>query len=320
MRWTTLPSDEVAFSGLPWIAETFPRLCRLPETPDLPRGVSEQARFASGAHLGFCSDTSQLHLKMAHAESGSGLDLYVDGQFWHTTKITDDDKSDVVCFADLPPVHRDISIYLPLRHELQISACGVDDDAEVTPSRPHAGRGTLVLYGSSVAQGIGAGRPGMGYSSILGRSLNMDVVNLGFGGAGKAEEQVVDLVSQTEACSYVLDLGKSYGLQSAEAYLAMLDKLGTVHPGVPIVCVTPIYSSREVRADYEQLSEHTRAVVRDAVETCSTQDGSVVLIEGEVLLSSQDADGLSSDGLHPNELGHTLIAQRLQPVIESALA
>jgi len=33
-----------------------------------------------------------------------------------------------------------------------------------------------------------------------------------------------------------------------------------------------------------------------------------------------DTSGLSSDGLHSNELGHDVIAQRLRSVIESALA
>ncbi|MBD05468.1 MAG: hypothetical protein CME24_14090 [Gemmatimonadetes bacterium] len=173
-----------------------------------------------------------------------------------------------------------LAALLPMRHEVQITAYSVDDDAEIAPHKPHAISGVLVVYGSSVAQGIGAGRPGMGYSSILGRSLDMEVVNLGFGGAGKAEGQVVERVGQVEACCYLLDLGKSYGLQSADAYLAMLKHLRSVHTGAPLICMTPIFSSKEVGDDYRHLSQHTRAVVRESVEALAATDGSVLLVEG----------------------------------------
>ena len=33
----------------------------------------------------------------------------------------------------------------------------------------------------------------------------------------------------------------------------------------------------------------------------------------------EDSDGLSGDGLHPNELGHARIAQRLHPIVEGLI-
>jgi len=44
----------------------------------------------------------------------------------------------------------------------------------------------------------------MSYEAILARDLNLEFVNLGFGGAGKAEENVVSSSTPFPACCYVL--------------------------------------------------------------------------------------------------------------------
>ena len=97
--------------------------------------------------------------------------------------------------------------------------------------------------------------------------------------------------------------------------------LRQAHPGTPIVCITPIFSSREFYNDrYVDLSRHTRAIVRESVaERIARGDGLLFLVEGKTLLSAQETDGLNGDGVHPNDLGHSRIAERLQPTIEEAL-
>jgi len=325
MRWQHFPCDPLECSGLPWMDENAPDLWRLPRrlADALPVGVLRQARFASGASLRLRADTSELRLRVRRPSESpaSGLDVYVNGQFWSTARVPEGGETEVVCFAGASRKRKDTAVYLPLRCELQILAYGIDDDAVCEPSRSFAGEKPLVLYGSSIAQGIGASRPGMAYAAILGRSLDSEYVNLGFGGAGKAEAEVVSLVSEVEACCYVLDLGKSYGHQAAEPYTAMLGTLRQDHPGIPIVCITPIFASLELySSEYVELSRHTRAVVRESIAARIAQgDNLLFLVEGEGLLSSQDSDALSGDALHPNDLGHSLIAQRVRPAVEAAL-
>jgi hypothetical protein len=278
-------------------------------------------RFPAGARLRLRSNTSELRFRVQCITEGGALelDVYVDGRFWGTALMSA--EGEVVCFAGANRELKEITIYLPLRCELRIDAYGMDADAECEKLGSFSSEHPFVLYGSSVAQGIGSARPGMSYASILSRTMDIDHVNLGFGGAGKAEPEVVDLVAQIDACCYLLDLGKSYGRQSAEAYVAMLTALRRARPGTPIVCITPIFSSREFYSeDYLDLSLHTRLVVREAVAEHRARGESLVfLVEGEDLLSREDSDGLTRDGVHPNDLGHSLIAQRLQPVVEEAL-
>ena len=325
MRWAPFPCDPLECCGLPWMDENQPDLWRLPQrlASSLPDGVQRRLCFPAGARLRMRCDTSELRLRIHHIpdQPTTGLDVYVGGRFWHTAPLPEGAQGEVVCFAGAGRESKEIAVYLPLLHEMQIAAFGVDSDAECAKPEPFARKRPLVLYGSSIAQGIGSARPGMSYASMLGRSMNIDYVNLGFGGAGKAEAEVVALVTQINACCYLLDLGKSYGQQTPAAYTAMLTTLRRARPDTPVVCITPVFSSLEFHDDkFVDLSRHTRTVMRESVaERVGEGDNLLFLVEGEALLSPRDCDGLSSDGVHPNDLGHLRIAERLRPTIERAL-
>lgn len=179
----------------------------------------------------------------------------------------------------------------------------------------------MVCYGSSVLQGTGAAHPAQTYPAALARALHLDFVNLGFGGAGKAEPAVVELVNQLDAACFILDLGKSYGDQGREPYVRMLAALRAAHPRAPILCVTPIYSSKEPNEPpYREKSEWLRAMMREAaLERQRAGDDLTLVVEGLELFGPGDA-ALLHDPQHPNDEGNALIARRLAPVVARALA
>ena len=100
----------------------------------------------------------------------------------------------------------------------------------------------------------------------------------------------------------------------------MLKTIRSSHPKVPIVCITPIFSSREFYDDrYIRLSQHTRKGMRQAVaERIKAGDEFVHLVEGLDLLGKQDTDTYH-EGVHPTDLGYQRIAERLQPILEKIL-
>jgi hypothetical protein len=327
LKWTVLPDKGVAVQGLAWADTNWPHLWRLPDSAmsKMPRGVAGQALFAAGGVMRFITDSSQLHLKAEsvseYGGQGQGVDLYVDGTFWHTVPVTEAGESVISCYEGCERGPRDIMLYLPHRRELRISAIGMDTGATVSaPAAPPDSR-PLVLYGSSVAQGAGASRPGMSYGNILARRLGVQLINLGFGGAGKAEPEVVDLVASIKASCFLLDLGKSYGMQPAAPYLEMLRHIRNAHPETPLICLTPIFSTREQHdPDYANLSRHTRDVVLEAVDTiCGAGEANTVVVDGLRLLGPDDADGLSSDGVHPSDLGYERIARGLVESVSRAV-
>jgi len=328
IKWHTFP-DESRYKvcGLPWFNDNQPLLWRFPkDTADhLPSGVANKVAFPAGGRLYMKSNTTALSLKIVakNKGNGKGLDIYLDDSFYKSFSVEEVDREiEVVFFNAFNPEEREIAIYLPSRQEIEIHAIGVDTDATLEALDPKFRHNLpIVFYGSSICQASSASKPGMTYSAIIGRALNTDFVNLGFGGSGKAEPEVVKLVNAIPACCYVFDLGRSYGLQNSAPYEAMLHAIQSTHPDTPILCITPTASSRELYADPQtDRSLHTRKVTHEAVENAQSAGVSNLhLVNGIDLLSFDELDGLSPDGLHPSDYGYHTIAQRLIPLLRKIL-
>jgi hypothetical protein len=326
--WMPFP-DTAKFKvlGLWWFDENKSNLWRMPKSQfdSLPKGVRARARCPSGGRILLKCDTSQLGLKVLPQNKGAlkGFDVYVNGRFLRSA-VAEEPKveTEVVLFTDLDRKEKDIVIYLPYHQGILIRGIGVDKDTRFSAPEHHfAGPQPVVFYGSSVCQGNGALKPGMTYPAKLCRDLNLDFVNLGFGGAGKAEPNVVDLVNSIPASCYIFDLGKSYGMQDATAFRKMLETVRKSHPQTPLICLTPITSAREVYSQaYADRSRHTRDVMRQAVNEFVQSGGKgIVLLEGTNLLGFTEHDGLSRDGVHPTDYGYSIIASKLLPVVKKAL-
>ena len=249
-----------------------------------------------------------------------GFDAYVDGQYWASATLGEETDQVLAFFDAVPAQMRDITIYLPLFQRVESLSIGLDPSARIEEPVAYSAPLPIVFYGSSIAQGACAGRPAMSYEAIVARALNVDFVNFGFSGSGKGEPEVVALVAGVPACCYVFDLGKSYGTQPAEVYVRMLEDVRKARPGVPLVCVTPIFSTREsYNTAYADLSRHVRKVTADALnQRIAAGDDALFLVDGLELLGPDDADGFQ-EGVHPNDLGFSRIAERLEPILRKAL-
>jgi lysophospholipase L1-like esterase len=229
-------------------------------------------------------------------------------------------RVDLVVFEHKDRAWKDVTIYLPHNFEVRVFAVGLDSEAELRAPPAFALSRPIVCYGSSVLQGTGAAHPSHTYPAAAARRLNLDFVNLGFGGAGKAEVEVVALVNQLDACCYLFDLGKSYGAPKPERYTRMLDTIRASHPEVPIFCVTPIYSTKEANEpDYKKRSEDLRSLMRQAAtERRQAGDKLMFVVEGLDLFGEPDK-ALFNDPLHPNDAGNERMAERLAPVLAKVL-
>lgn len=326
--WLPFP-DTAKFKvlGLWWFDENKPNFWRMPKSQfdSLPKGVRARSRCPSGGRILLKCDTSQLGLKVFPLNKGAlkGFDVYVNGRFVRSAAAEDPKvETEVVLLGELDRKEKEIVIYLPYHQGVEIRGIGVDKDTKFrAPEHQFARPQPVVFYGSSVCQGNGAMKPGMTYPAKLCRDLNLDFVNLGFGGAGKAEPNVVDLVSSIPACCYIFDLGKSYGMQDATAFRKMLETVRKSHPKVPLFCLTPITSAREVYStSYANRSQHTRDAMREAAnEFIKSGQKGVYLIEGTDLLGFTEHDGLSKDGVHATDYGYSVIAGKLLPPLKKAL-
>ena len=99
---------------------------------------------------------------------------------------------------------REYRLYLPLYNQVTWLEIGVDEATHFKPL-PVRKEKPIVVYGTSIAQGACASRPGMAWTAILGRKMDRPLMNLGFSGSGRLEQPVIDLVGEIDAKIYILD-------------------------------------------------------------------------------------------------------------------
>jgi len=325
VKWIPFPDSNLELRGLPWHSENAPDLWRFPKRAEsvVHERVWKRAVAPGGGRIRLSCDTSRLAIRV-QVMQGHGMpvyfDVYAGSELLGSANAKGTNEIDLSLFEGKERSKKDLVIYFPHEHQVRVLAVGVDPDTQFHAPPPFALNRPFVCYGSSVLQGTGASHGAMTYPAILARQMNLDFVNLGFGGAGKAEPEVVSLVSEIDACGFLFDLGKSYGLQPLEVYGKMLDTIRAEHPDAPIIVVTPIYSTKEEKDPaYKDKSEALRTLMRQAArERAEKGDERIVVVEGLDLFSEKDVDALN-DPLHPNDEGNARVAQRLAPTVEKLL-
>lgn len=325
LRWLPFPHPQLELRGLPWFQENAPELWRFPQSAKfrIPAGVWNRAVASDGGRIRFASTTSRLAIRVQTTPAQTKpcfIDTYIDDDYVSSANALGVEPTELLLFAGQGRGRKNITIYLPNNHEIRVLAVGIEADAELKPPPAFAVKTPIVCYGSSVMQGTGAAHPAKTYPAVVARRLNLDFVNLGFGGAGKAEPTVVDLVNQLAASCFIFDLGKSYGNQEKEPYARMLATIRAAHPQVPILCVTPIYSTNEaIDPAYLEKSVRLRNLMRDAaVERRQAGDKFTFVVEGLELFGEADKH-LFRDPQHPNDEGNELMGQRLVPIVEKVV-
>ena len=86
-------------------------------------------------------------------------------------------------------------LYLPLYNEVSHLEIGVPEGSSFS-FVPPVKECPIVLYGTSIAQGACASRPAMAWANIVGRKLELSLINLGFSGNGKLEYEIIELICE----------------------------------------------------------------------------------------------------------------------------
>ena len=95
-------------------------------------------------------------------------------------------------------------LYLPLYNTVENFRMAVEEGCRLEWV-PRDERQPIVVYGTSIAQGACATRPGMAWTNLVERELRYPVVNLGFSGNGKLEAELFALLDQIDAGVYIID-------------------------------------------------------------------------------------------------------------------
>ena len=267
MKWIDgrdLPIEGRAFDGTEHYYDRLPSNV----TANVNSGVRTMKHHTSGMLFRFSTDSAKLvfkwvpynaRLSMDHmpATGVSGIDVYrfdaVKGRWRYvkTGRITSANGASLT--LDWTP-GTPCLVNLPLYNGIREFTLGIEQDASVSPLPPRASgiEKPVVFYGTSITQGGCASRPGMSFVNIVGRELDVPVVNLGFSGSGVMELEMSEHLAAIDASCYVLDCVR---------YEPFIRNLRAKRPGVPIVmagmsdvyCRGPNDKDESVRALYERL-------------------------------------------------------------------
>ena len=287
-----------------------------------------QFRFkTSSPHVSFRWTPWSNGLAMDHmpATGVSGIDIYTqraDGS-WKYVKTgrihggsSPTGRLDRVSIAPGTP----ICVNLPLYNGIRYFALGIEKDAKVEALGPRKSGidKPVVFYGTSITHGGCCSRPGLAFPNIVGRDLDVPVVNLGFSGSGWMEFEMSEHLARIDASCYVLDClwNMGFGDKSRDRnvdknYEPFIRNLRAKRPGVPIVmaeqcdvfCGPPNEKDRFIKALYEKLvAEGWKNLVYLPKDKMYTGD-----MDGTV------------DGCHPNDLGMRSMADAFDGAVRKAL-
>lgn len=336
-----LTQDYPVIQNQGWTNEIGKTYQRLPDRAEknVRKPVWGLSGNSAGLALYFYSNAEKIEIRygvtgshaMAHmpATGKSGVDLYAidsDGK-WRvaTDKFT---LSDTITYTfnnlTQSTYHKkgfEYRLFLPLYNTVKWMEIGVPDSAEfrfipVLREKP------IVVYGTSIAQGGCASRPGMAWTNILSRKLDYPVINLAFSGNGPFEKELVDLIDEIDASLYVFDCLPNMGALSSEEVIKRtvygVTKLRENHD-TPILIVDHIgYRNDEVNKSTKETADRMNTASRQAFDSLVRSGVKNIYHLHKNTINFPD-DGCV-DNIHPNDLGMQAYADAYEKIIREILS
>jgi len=214
-------------------------------------------------------------------------------------------------------------LFLPLYNTVTWMQIGVPSGKHfaalpLQPEKP------IVVYGTSIAQGACASRPGLAWTAILERQLDRPLINLGFSGSGKLEKSVIDLMNEIDAKLYVLDclpnLSSGFSGKEVEGRIReSVRMLQERHPSVPILLAAHSGGNTGHFIDTARRHEFQRvnSVLEETFARMKAEGvRNIYLLTGEDI--GLDINS-TVDGIHPNDIGMEQYAAAYERSIRAIL-
>lgn len=284
------------------------------------------AHFTTNApeiHVRWTLTSSNLAMPHMPATGVSGLDLYVlrDGKWrWLSVGQPTATTKSARLISGLPAGEQQYRLYLPLYNGVSSVELGIARDATLAPADFGKRQKPVVFYGTSITQGGCASRPGSAHVAILGRRLNVPIINLGFSGNGKMEPEMADLLTELDPALYVIDcVPNMTGIEVAERAEPLVKKLRAAHPDCPILLVDHAEeASHPADQAWQTLFRGRQGKLAAACQRLHEAGiTNLHFLSGKDLLG-HDGEG-TVDGVHPNDLGFERMADAFEPVLRKLL-
>lgn len=298
-------------------------------------GVARLCKNTAGGRIRFITDSPYIAIKVVLPHSTlfshmalagvAGFDLYVKENGRYNSKKTflppysfEESYEGVYDFTD-GERERDITMNFPLYNPVYDLYIGIKEGCILKEAPDYVYDKPILYYGSSITQGGCASRPGSAYQAIITRKYDVDHVNLGFSGNGKAEKPIVDYIAGLDMKVFVMDY--DHNAPTVEYYRQthepMFRTIREKNPELPIVIMTrPKSKYALIDSEYERI-EIARTTYENALRA---GDKNVYFIPGYELMDGIADDEGCVDMCHPTDLGFYAMAKRLSTELEKIFA
>lgn len=343
VRWQ--PMSDSSVDGKGWHGQSKELFSRLPDRAksSVSQALWDLSRNSAGLTIRFHTNAPQITIRYtvegSHAFSHmpatgvSGLDLYGkdrDGKwFWFPGAYRFADTisysfSQLLSGNDTTRRIYEYQLYLPLYNtvkwlQFEFDSSFIFKEAGVRREKP------IVVYGTSIAQGGCASRPGLAWTSILERKMDRPLINLGFSGNGRLDTSIINLLTEIDAKVFILDClpnlvdNVHYPDEDLKRRLVNAVKtLSNIRPGVPIILSEHSAGSpnsginHPAKNRFVQVNELTKEVYQELKRS----------IPYLYLLKSEDIDFQSDatvDGIHPADIGMEKNASAYEALLRKVL-
>ncbi|MCC7523726.1 MAG: SGNH/GDSL hydrolase family protein [Chitinophagaceae bacterium] len=327
--WNPAKNSFPVLEGQAWPKEVKNFYDRLPAKAEqmVRQAVWDLSRNSAGLYIKFKSNSDQIVVRYGTTSKGdfamphmpatgvSGVDLFAidhSGRWvWAPGRYQFGDTI-TYTFSNLEVDENyrsrifEYRLFLPLYNSVSWMEIGVPEGNTFIPM-PLSDEKPVVIYGTSIAQGGCASRPGLAWTSILERQLDCPLVNFGFSGNGRLETPLIDLMTEIDAKVYVLDcLPNLVGIPDDELETKIREAvkgLQSKRPAIPVLLVEHSLGDNEgvINKKSVEACVRTSKVLRQTYEKLLKEGTKNIYL----LTNSEIGLDINStvDGIHPADIG-----------------
>ena len=211
-------------------------------------------------------------------------------------------------------IEREYIINFPLYQGVKDLMIGLDNDSLTKPVK-FKNDGKIVIYGTSIAQGGCVTRPGLMYSNVLSRWLDMEIYNQGYSGSAMLEPIMGDIIGHIKNQKLlIIDAEANAGCDltmenNLESFILNYKKYC---PNVPILLVSRClfnldrYDTRRVK-----LKKYYKSFINNLINKFELEGHKMYFLDGDNFFEGFKFNytEFTVDGIHPTDFGNYLIAK-----------
>ena len=341
MQWKNPMNESFhVLRGQAWKNELKGTYNRMPDRAEktIRKAVWDLSKHSAGMSIAFRSNAPQIKIRyqvsgsfsMPHMPSTgvSGVDMYatdINGErHWCSARYAFRDTVtytyNKLSYGQSAAQGFEYELYLPLYNDVKWLEVGVPEGHQLQ-FLPASQERPIVLYGTSIAQGACASRPGMAFGNIIGRELQHPVINLGFSGNGQMEPEVFDLLSEIDAQLFILDnMPNLNNDRTGFIYERATNGIRKLRQktDAPILLVEHNgYSNEYTSLEWEESYRLTNTELRKVYRTLKEEGiSNLHYLTKEEIGFNQEA---MVEGVHPSDLGMQIYANAYIPKIKEIL-